>query len=51
MERDYEIILKKISQLSLKEDLFTDKPIVEITTHYYLISDKIVRKQKKIIIS
>ena len=50
-ERDYEIILDKISQLSLKEDLYADKPIVEIITLYYLVSNKIVRKQKEVIVS
>ena len=51
MERDYEIILDKISRLSLKEDLPADKPIVEITLRYYLISNKIVRKYKEVILS
>ena len=49
VERDYEIILDKISRLSLEEDLPADKPIVEITVHYYLISNKIVRKYKEVI--
>ena len=51
MERDYEIILDKISQLSLREDLSADKPIVEIITRYYLVSNTIVRKQKEVIVS
>ena len=50
-EKDYEIILDKISRLSLKEDLSADKPIVEIIVRYYLISNKIVRKYKEIIAS
>ena len=41
-ERDYKIILDKISRLSLKEDLSTDSPILEEVTCYYLAFDKIV---------
>ena len=51
VERDYEIILDKISRLSLKEDLPPDKPIVERSIHYYLISNKIVRTYKEVIVS
>ena len=51
MERDYEIILDKISRLSLKEDLSEDKTTVEIVTCYYLVLNKIVRKQEKVIVS
>ena len=51
MERDYKIILDKISQLSLKEDGTVDSRIIEIITRYYLVSGKIVRKQKEVIVS
>ena len=51
MERDYKIILDKISRLSLREDLVADNPIVETVTSYYLISDKIVKKTKEIVVS
>ena len=50
-ERDYEIILDKISHLSLKEDLYADKPIIETIVHYYLISNKIVGKYQEVIVS
>ena len=51
MKRDYEIILDKISRLSLREDLPVAKPALETTTRYYLISDKIVKDKKEIIVS
>ena len=51
VERDYEIILDKISRLSLKEDLTTDEPLVEIIVHYYLISNKIFSKSQEVILS
>ena len=52
VERDYEIILDKLSKLSLTEDLIIDSPIVEIQTTYYLSNDKIVhRKTRQIIVS
>ena len=41
-ERDYEIILDKLSQLSLKEDLTADNPIFEAQTTYYIIGNRIV---------
>ena len=50
VERDYEIILDKISRLRLEEDLPADKPIVEIIVQYYLISNKIVRDYKEVIV-
>ena len=43
--------MDKISWLSLEEVLSADKPIVEITVLYYLISNKIVRRYKEIIVS
>ena len=50
-ERDYEIIVDKISRLSLEEDLPSDNPIIKTTTSYYLIADKIVERTRKIIVS
>ena len=50
-ERDYEIILDKISRLSFREDLPIDNPIIEKRVHYYLISNQIVTKTKEIIVS
>ena len=41
-EKDYEIILDKISRLSLKEDLSADRPILDEVRHYYLVLNKIV---------
>ena len=43
--------MDKTSRLSLKEDLSADKPIVEIVVFYYLISNKIIRKYKEVIVS
>ena len=51
VERDYEIILDKISRLSLREDLTVDNPIVETISRYYLISNKIVRRYQEVIVS
>ena len=51
VKRDYEIILDKISRLSLKEDLSVDNPIVDTITIYYLISDKIFKKKRDIVVS
>ena len=51
VKRDYEIIFDKISHVSLEEDLPSDNPIVETTTSYYLISDKIVRNTREVIVS
>ena len=50
-ERDYEIILDKLSKLSLKEDLTTDHSIVAAQTTYYLIGNKIVTKTRSIILN
>ena len=50
-ERDYEIILDKISRLSLKKDLYTDNPIIEEQTRYYLIDNNIVSRTRHIITS
>ena len=49
VERDYKIILDKLSRLSLEEDLLADNPIIEIVVNYYLISNKIVIKYKEVI--
>ena len=43
--------MDKISQLSLKEDLPADNPIVEETKVYYLISDNIVTVTRYIVTS
>ena len=51
VERDYEIVLDKISKLSLKEDLPTDNPIVETITYYSLSSNKIGKKTREIVVS
>ena len=51
MKRDYEIILDKVSRLSLREDLPADQPIIETITRHYFISDKVIRGKKEIIVS
>ena len=43
--------MDKISRLSLEEDLLADHPIIETTTNYYLVSYKIVKKTREIIVS
>ena len=43
--------MDKISRLSLEEDLPSDNPIIETTTSYYLIADKIVERTRMIIVS